>query len=374
MNGRVYDPDLGRFISADPHIQEPLNSQSLNRYSYTLNNPLSYTDPSGYFFGSIFKAIFKAVKSVVKAVVSVYKFIATNPVIQSLRTVAAGIICGPKCAAASAALNTAINGGSIGDIIKSAAITYVSAYASQELALSGLDYHVKIIASGVVHGTLAEAQGGSFLKGFVSGGVGAAISGSDFFQGIKSFEGRLVFSAIAGGVTAELGGGKFANGAATGAFAYAYGNIEGFGSANATSRGTPESGRGILDEYPNLIADNSGGPPTIYDKIEYSGALDLGLEGVYPEAYLLGGAAASSAIKAVGPLKQWIRVGPSYSRAAGQNISLSVRWGASPAGGGRYIRQIPSSIAQRFNQWLRGKKLPGNSWRTRDPGHLHIRK
>jgi len=48
MNGRVYDPDLGRFISADPFVQEPLMSQSLNRYSYVMNNPLSLIDPSGY--------------------------------------------------------------------------------------------------------------------------------------------------------------------------------------------------------------------------------------------------------------------------------------------------------------------------------------
>jgi hypothetical protein len=48
MNGRVYDPELGRFMSADPFVQAPYNSQSYNRYSYTFNNPLSYTDPSGY--------------------------------------------------------------------------------------------------------------------------------------------------------------------------------------------------------------------------------------------------------------------------------------------------------------------------------------
>jgi RHS repeat-associated protein len=48
MNGRVYDPDLGRFISADPTVQAPGNGQSLNRYSYVWNNPLAYTDPSGY--------------------------------------------------------------------------------------------------------------------------------------------------------------------------------------------------------------------------------------------------------------------------------------------------------------------------------------
>lgn len=48
MNGRVFDYALGRFFSVDPIIQFPLNSQSLNPYSYILNNPLSGTDPTGY--------------------------------------------------------------------------------------------------------------------------------------------------------------------------------------------------------------------------------------------------------------------------------------------------------------------------------------
>ncbi len=48
MNGRVYDYQLGRFLSVDPFIQFPLNSQSLNPYSYIMNNPLAGTDPSGY--------------------------------------------------------------------------------------------------------------------------------------------------------------------------------------------------------------------------------------------------------------------------------------------------------------------------------------
>ena len=48
MNGRVYDPVLGRFLSADQVLQFPENSQSYNKYSYVMNNPMKYVDPSGY--------------------------------------------------------------------------------------------------------------------------------------------------------------------------------------------------------------------------------------------------------------------------------------------------------------------------------------
>jgi RHS repeat-associated protein len=49
MNGRVYDPLVGRFISPDPFVQLPDYSQSYNRYSYAFNNPLRFSDPSGFF-------------------------------------------------------------------------------------------------------------------------------------------------------------------------------------------------------------------------------------------------------------------------------------------------------------------------------------
>jgi RHS repeat-associated protein len=47
-DARLYDSVIGRFLSADPFVQEPLNPQSFNRYSYVFNNPLIYVDPSGY--------------------------------------------------------------------------------------------------------------------------------------------------------------------------------------------------------------------------------------------------------------------------------------------------------------------------------------
>src|SRR5258708_1197512 len=49
MNGRIYDPKLARFLSADPNVQAVSDLQSYNHYSYVKNNPLRYTDPTGYF-------------------------------------------------------------------------------------------------------------------------------------------------------------------------------------------------------------------------------------------------------------------------------------------------------------------------------------
>jgi RHS repeat-associated protein len=48
MNGRVQDPLLGGFLSPDPHITDPTNAQSYNRYKYVNNNPLTYWDPTGF--------------------------------------------------------------------------------------------------------------------------------------------------------------------------------------------------------------------------------------------------------------------------------------------------------------------------------------
>ena len=48
MNGRMYDPIIGRMLSPDIVVQDEQSSQAYNRYSYCLNNPLRFTDPSGY--------------------------------------------------------------------------------------------------------------------------------------------------------------------------------------------------------------------------------------------------------------------------------------------------------------------------------------
>jgi RHS repeat-associated protein len=52
MNGRVYDPLIGRMMSADSYLQAPYKLQNFNRYSYVLNNPLKLVDETGYFFST----------------------------------------------------------------------------------------------------------------------------------------------------------------------------------------------------------------------------------------------------------------------------------------------------------------------------------
>jgi RHS repeat-associated protein len=48
MNGRVYDPVIGRFLSPDPFIQLSYFTQSFNNFSYCFNNPLKFSDPTGF--------------------------------------------------------------------------------------------------------------------------------------------------------------------------------------------------------------------------------------------------------------------------------------------------------------------------------------
>jgi len=70
MNGRLYDPLVGRFLSPDENVQMPDFTQNFNRYSYALNNPMKYTDPDGEWFliddaisfvvGGIINVIFNA--------------------------------------------------------------------------------------------------------------------------------------------------------------------------------------------------------------------------------------------------------------------------------------------------------------------------
>ena len=59
MNGRLYDPMLGRMLSPDIVVQQTDYTQSYNRYSYCFNNPLRFTDPSGWVCGGYCARVLK---------------------------------------------------------------------------------------------------------------------------------------------------------------------------------------------------------------------------------------------------------------------------------------------------------------------------
>ena len=97
MNGRVYDPAIGRFISADPVAAGIATSQTLNRYTYVGNNPLSFTDPNGHNPLGLFIGIFLQ-----------------QTVLQGVHVIIQGVVIG--------GLQTAISGGDWSDIVKGAVL------------------------------------------------------------------------------------------------------------------------------------------------------------------------------------------------------------------------------------------------------------
>ncbi len=217
MNGRVYDPSIGRFLSADPNIQAPYSTQSYNRYSYVINNPLKYNDPSGYFWGWIATLI-------VNEVIFDGKY---RDAIISIATVA---ILGPI---AGGFVNGYKQGGLEGGI-KGAIFAYASSEISSHIGGHGSKSFVtefankgvmeKAIAHGLSQGALSQIAGGDFKSGFIGGSI-SSLSGG-YMEGDRGkslgISGRTAIAATAGGVAAELGGSKFANGAMSAAFVHLF--------------------------------------------------------------------------------------------------------------------------------------------------------
>lgn len=243
MNGRLYDPILGRFLSADPEIQDPSNSQSLNRYSYCLNNPLAYTDPTGFFsFRHLFHDIGHAITQIFR-----------NQYVQMGIIIAAACLSGGGaaywwiCRAAYAAMVTmvlgAISGRSNRDILLSGAITMATAgafkFAGGVIKTIGweavpgnyMDYMPERAAvHGLVGGGLQVAEGGNFKDGFLSAAVAEAlpigsIGGKNAELTPQIVAERTAAAAIIGGTVAAATGGNFVSGAKTAAFAELFNDV-----------------------------------------------------------------------------------------------------------------------------------------------------
>ncbi len=201
---RYYDPMIGRFISPDPIVQAPFNPQSLNRYSYCINSPLMYVDPSGNIFGIDDFLIAVFVGAIIGGTIS---------------ELAGGDFW-------SGAFMGAISGGlffGAGEIIG-------------HLALQGVTAAGVHAAAGCLSGAISSMiNGGDMGTAILVGGLSAGLAkyGGDKLFGkgglfatyvktpVEEFTAQLLFRTTAGGLTggfaAELAGGNFRSGFANGA-------------------------------------------------------------------------------------------------------------------------------------------------------------
>ncbi len=182
MNGRVYDPVLGRFLSPDKYIQEGDNSQNYNSYSYCLNNPLKYADPSGDVFVLDDFIVITAMGAMMGAMNAA----------MSDKPIWKGALLGAVSAAATYGIGSIFNGvGTFG----------------HELLRAG--------AHGLSSGVFNALNGDNFWNGLVSGAASSGIG--SYAKSINLNSGLMVASTTAmGGIVAWATGGDFLQGAMQG--------------------------------------------------------------------------------------------------------------------------------------------------------------
>ena len=265
LNARLYNAQLGRFMSADPVVGNDSLPGAFNRYTYVLNNPLSLTDTSGNcagIFGCFFAFVtFGLLEPIVEPLLRAV------PILGSILTIVASAACGPICAAITAAGVAGAEGGHSGAVLKAFIYTEITAEAGNfvggEVAHLGLDKigttAANFVGQGAVGGISSVVNGGNFGSGFLAAGIGS-LAGP--LVGNKFSPAGLIVSATLGGVASVLGGGKFANGAVTAAFAYAatasYANDSDPSPSDAL-HGTKNSGVGQSGIPDRLVILNPAG-------------------------------------------------------------------------------------------------------------------
>jgi RHS repeat-associated protein len=244
MNGRVYDPYVGRFLSPDNFIQSESNSQSYNRYSYCKNSPLMYTDPDGEFWQIIIGATIGGVVNLAMNWNHVHSFW------DGLGYFGVGAAAGAFMGLGS------------------------SCFAGTVLMSAGAGGFANSMNAGMATNWNGVAMGQSLFVGLAAGAVGGAAGGyASNLVNVGGFEGGLVAGAtggFAGGVTGGLlTGQNFGESLLTGLKGAAFGGAIG-GVAGGTIAGL--EGRNFMNGLDYRI--NPVGETSIATKAEFKKALE----------------------------------------------------------------------------------------------------
>lgn len=293
MNGRIYDPTLGRFLQADPHIQAPMNSQNYNRYSYVLNNPMSYTDPSGYFFKSLFKGIKKYWRVIAAAAVT---WATAGAVGHWAAGWAAGAFgAGTTAAAVAGGALTGAIAGAAGGFVATGSLKGAMQGALTGAVFGGLGGYGKAMewgkgafmaGHGVAGGIISDLQGGKFGHGFFTAGIMKGVGMSVDANFDMHDVGKTIIMAIAGGTVSKLTGGKFANGATTSAIQFVVNQLgKKFDQFNTRKRAAKEYAA-LRDELNTLEDMYKNNRDFLRAEMEVVGGYEFSSERQFETAYI----------------------------------------------------------------------------------------
>ncbi|WP_330745053.1 RHS repeat-associated core domain-containing protein [Chryseobacterium sp. CP-77] len=192
MNGRLYDPLLRRFLNADENIQDPYNTQNYNKYGYVMNNPLMFNDPSGEFWQifaiPIVKALLFAVVSYTATVLitgakfnilNLYSSIVMSLISAGITTVIGDVFSTATASIGNEALKSLVHAGVQGTLSFMQGGNFFTAAASAFLS-SAVSF-----GYGQAVGAAAYSGVSQVALGMLSGGVGSALSGGNFWEGVK---------------------------------------------------------------------------------------------------------------------------------------------------------------------------------------------
>ncbi len=248
MNGRVYDPLLGKFLSIDPVVGNPNDLQTYNRYSYVYNQPTRYADATGecpvcvfvFMVGAVMAMEGNKYWSVVGKIAMIW---AAPQMIEAglgnaatLQGMNAGAAAGATETVAASTFNAGnlgnsflaasgsslAGGSSLGDAVRDGA--FAMAFTSVGTGFKGQSPQL-LVSHALIGCAQSAASGGKCGPGAMSAIIGKGTTLGLNAAGVTSPVAVGVVTIISGGTASVIGGGKFGNGAFQAGFGYVFNEL-----------------------------------------------------------------------------------------------------------------------------------------------------